>query len=144
MFCALHDDVRFGALDKGRVQTDICVTVKCHLLHCVKSCGKGWATIRIDKVIATVNGRRNPFITVGRGHTKSDGKHNRITVRHDCDTHRFFGIMTVRHVDVVCERRACQRSPYGTHINQMMRNTEVFGSCSSEFQLLVVALAIIE
>lgn len=88
----------------GRKQPDISITFQRMVLHGLESVDKARTTIGVDKVIATVNGKRHGIGFLCCCHTESNGHHDGIAVGNDGYFHRFLGIMTIGNIDVVCER----------------------------------------
>jgi hypothetical protein len=48
-----------------------------------------------------MHGGGDGVISLRSSDAKTDGQHDRIAVGHDRDAHRLFGVMAVRHVDIV-------------------------------------------
>ena len=95
-------------------------------------------------MIAAMHGGRNSLIAVGGGNSETDRQHDGVAVRHDGDAHRVLGVMAVRHIDVVGQRRSGERGTDPAHVHQVMRNAEPLRRRGREVELLAVALAVIE
>jgi len=73
-----------------------------------------------------------------------NGEHDRVAVRHNGDLHGVFGIVSVRNIDVVGQRRAGELAADIGDVHQYMFGAELLGAQAGKLQLFPVALAIVE
>lgn len=141
---ALGDDRGFRRVHEGGVEAHIGIAVQRLFLHRVEGLGKGRAAIGVDEVVAAMHCGGHRVGLLRRSQAEGHGEHDGVAVRHDGRLHRLFGIMAVRHLDIVSQRRARQMRADRAHVDQVERHAEPVGRGPREVQLLGMALAVIE
>ena len=125
-------------------QADVGIAVQRKALHLIEGLDKIGTAIGVDKVIAAMHSGRHRLITIRRRDAVGHSQHDRIPVRHHGDFHGVFGVMTIRHVDIVGQRRSRQRRTHGAQVDDSMGHAQTLRSFGCEFQFFQMALAIVE
>lgn len=113
-------------------------------LHSLKGLGEIRAAVRINEVVATMHGRRNPSGPFGSRNAVGDCQHYGISVRHHGDPHAVFGIMAVGHFLSIRQSRSGQKAANSCYVQNVVPRAQPLAALSCTVQLPLVPLAVME
>ena len=113
-------------------------------LHGLKSVDKAGAAVGVDEMVAAMDRRGHGICPARRSNAKGDRQHDSVAVRHHGDAHGFFGVMAVRHRQIIGQGRARQAGTNRANVNDLMRHVQARSAGRRKIQFFAVALAVIE